>query len=589
MRATDRVAPALALALALVSGPAVSLSALAQADEAAGSDKVAERTAKSDLPLDHVRANMALPYVALGFTVDPATKTISGEARYRVEARAQLDGLAFDLDPRFVISKIRVNGQAVQWSNPDGLLSIALEHTLASGEEVQVAIAWSGTPHVAKMPPWDGGFTWSSAEDAEDNPQPWIATAIQGEGCDMFWPCIDHSSSRITLMDLAITVPEPLVAAGNGALQGVEHAQGWATWRWRAKFPNNYGVTLQIGPYELAERDYASRYGSTIPLKFWYLPGHGEGAERLLSELAQSIAFFEEVIGPYPFGDEKAGIAETPHLGMEHQTINAYGNAFKADPLGYDWLLAHEFAHEWFANQLTQTSENHMWLHEGLGTYMQPLFLEWARGRMLADAELWNNRKQIVSRVPLVPPDGERPDYMDEESAWGRDIYYKGAWVAHSLRYLLGDEAFFESLTRLVYDRPDPRPGNFVPVSRNTADFQAIAEAVSGRDLGWFFDAYLYKAPLPQLVATREGGWLDLAWESGSDRPFAMPVEVRVGGRTETVSMEGGKGRIDLGNEDAHFLLDPDNRILRYDAAIATWQAERHAAKQASPAADSSD
>jgi len=565
---------ALALAVAGFGAPAW----------AQGGQVIAERTAKSDLPLDSVRANMALPYVALSFTVDPDARSIAGEARYRVMARTALESLAFDLDPRYALSKVEVNGVAAKGSNLEGLLSIALPMPLAEGEEAQVTLQWSGRPHVAIMPPWDGGFTWSSAAGSEGNIQPWIATAIQGEGCDMFWPCIDHSSSRIALMDLAIRVPEPLVAAANGKLLGVDREGGWATWRWRAKFPNNYGVTLQIGPYALAERDYTSRYGNIIPLKFWHLPGHGKEAARLLDELAQSIAFFEEKIDPYPFGDEKAGIAETPHLGMEHQTINAYGNEFKRDPLGYDWLLAHEFAHEWFANQLTQTSANHMWLHEELGTYMQPLLLEWTRGRMLADAELWSNRKQIRSRVPLVPPDGERPDYLDEESAWGGDIYFKGAWVAHSLRYLIGDDAFFESVTRLVYGRPDPQPGNFTPVSRSTADFETIAEAVSGQDLGWFFDAYLYKGELPKLTATRHGQWLDLVWESGSEMPFAMPVEVQIGDRVETVPMANGTGRLDLGSEGAHYLLDPENRILRDDPAITAWQVERDAARTANDA-----
>ena len=295
----------------IMTSLAAGASALAVSGSAQDTAPLAERTAQSDLPLDPVRANMALPYVALSLTVDPASRSIAGEARYRVMARDALDSLAFDLAPRYAISGVTVNGAPAAWSNPDGLLSIALPAPLAAGEEAQVTVAWSGSPHVAVNPPWDGGITWATADDAEGNPQPWIATAVQGEGCDMFWPCIDHSSSRIGLMDLAVTVPEPLVVAGNGALQSAEHADGpnggWATWRWRAKYPSNYGVTLQVGPYALTEQTYTSRYGNMIPLKFWHLPGHGEQAERLLGELGQGIAFFEELIGPYPFFDEKAG------------------------------------------------------------------------------------------------------------------------------------------------------------------------------------------------------------------------------------------------------------------------------------------
>ena len=64
---------------------------------------------------------------------------------------------------------------------------------------------------------------------------------------------------------------------------------------------------------------------------------------------------------------------------MEHQTINAYGNDYKPAPEGFDWLLQHEFSHEWFGNQLTNADWDDMWLHEGFGSYMQPLYAQWLR------------------------------------------------------------------------------------------------------------------------------------------------------------------------------------------------------------------
>ena len=124
------------------------------------------------------------------------------------------------------------------------------------------------------------------------------------------------------------------------------------------------------------------------------------------------------------------------------------------------------------------------------------------------------------------------------------------------------------------------------PVSRSTADFKAIAEAVSGKDLGWFFNAYLYQAELPKLVTVRDGQWLNLTWESGSDLPFAMPVEVKVGDSIEIAPMTEGAGRIDLGSATAHYLLDPENHILRDDPAITEWQAERDAERAAQAAAE---
>ncbi len=552
---------------------ALSLSAATLAFPATASAQfappLAERTAQSDLPLEGPRADMVLGNVRLSIRVDPENRSIEGEGLYRVEARQSLSQVAFDLDPRFTIERVVVDGQVIdasQWSNPDGLLTINLPVQVGAGDFTNVVIAYEGRPHVALNAPWEGGFVWDRTPEGE----PWIATAVQGEGCDMFWPCIDHSSSRIGIMDTLVTVPNGLVAAGNGALiETITNEDDTTTFHWSARDPSNYGISLQIGPYELTERAYESRFGNTIPIQFWHLPGNNKDARRLNAEMASYLDFFESTVGPYPFGDEKAGIVETPHLGMEHQTINAYGNRFRRSPLGYDWLLAHEFAHEWFANQLTHASINHMWLHEGIGTWMQPLYLGWARGEMFYASEMWRQRQMIASRVPLVPPEGTLPDYNDREAGWGIDIYAKGAWIMHTARYLVGEEVIFPALTRLTYGTDNPAPFQIAPVNRTTDDFRLILEEMTSKDLNWFFDAYFYQAELPRLIVQQEGRSVSFEWVTPSAYVFEMPLEVQVNGSNLTLTMDDGRGEITLPDARTHFLVDPRNQILRYDESIA--------------------
>ncbi|WJY19564.1 M1 family metallopeptidase [Alteriqipengyuania flavescens] len=556
--------------LATAALPATVLPAAAQDTPAElQAPPLAERTSASGFALTAAQAATDLPHLDLMLKVDPATRTIDGMADYTVKATAPLQRAEFDLDPRFAITSVTVNGRPGRWTNDGGFLSIDLGRTLRAGQTAKVTIAWNGAPHVARRAPWDGGFVWSETPEGA----PWIATAVQMNGCDLFWPCIDHPIKEIGRLDSTIVVPEGLTAAGNGKLVGSSTEDGWTSWNWSTRNPNTYAVALNIGPYELASTEYASRFGNTIPLKFWHLPGHGEDAAELLEEMKSYLDFFEEMIGPYPFADEKVGLAETPHLGMEHQTINAYGNEFKPSPQGYDWLAQHEFSHEWFANQLTNTAPNHMWLHEGLGTYMQPLFLQWRDGEAAYQAALVTQRQGLLNRSPVVPAAPiTSAHYLDEEAGWGRDIYGKGSEMAHTLRQLIGDEAFFTTIRRIVYGRPDPRPGNFVPQFADTDDFQRIAEEESGRDLDWFFDAYLREAALPVLTATRNGGTLELAWERESGEPFPMPVEVRFDGRLETVPMTGGTGSISLGSDSMHYVLDPMNKVLRFSPAIDEWQ-----------------
>ena len=301
------------------------------------------------------------------------------------------------------------------------------------------------------------------------------------------------------------------------------------------------------------------------------------------------LDFFEEVIGPFPFGDEKVGLAETPHLGMEHQTINAYGANFKPSPLGYDGLAQHEFAHEWFANQLTNKRPNDMWLHEGLGSYMQPLFQQWRDGEAAYLATIVGQRSGVLSKSPLVPAEAiSLSHYLDADAGWGKDIYSKGSQIAHTLRALIGDEAFFRSIRRLTYGRVDPRPGNFVPQFADTADFQRIAEKESGRDLGWFFDAYLRQAALPRLVEERDGSMLTLRWQTDGGTAFPMPVDVRIGDRVVVAAMDGGSETVDLGSDDTHYVVDPMYKVLRHSPYIERWQAwmaEQQAKAEAEKAA----
>ncbi len=532
------------------------------------------RTAQTDLPLTGARGAMQIEHVDLAIVVFPEEQRIVGNGSYRITPSEEMSELQFDLDPRYAISSVDVNGEEIEassYANRDGLLTITLPQSLAAGEQATAKISYAGSPHVALNAPWEGGIVW-----AEHEGEPWIATAFQGEGCDMLWPCIDNSAHRLGSIDTMWTVPTGLIATGNGRLVSeTDNGDGTTTFHWSARDPSNYGIVLQVGPYELTEQMYESRYGNTIPIQFWHLPESAEGARALVSEMATYLDFFESKIGPYPFGEEKAGIVETPHLGMEHQTINAYGNRFRPDPLGYDWLLHHEFAHEWFANQLTHSSINHMWLHEGIGTWMQPLYLGWMHGEMYYTSEMWRQRRGIASRVPLVPPEGELPDYNDREAGWGGDIYAKGAWIMHTMRYLVGEEVLFPALTQLTYGTDNPAPGEMRPVSRTTDDFRVILEEMANKDLDWFFDAYFYHAELPRLEIEQAGRQVLFEWQTPSDYAFEMPLEVRINGSNRTLMMTGGRGELTLPDERTHFLADPDNQILRYDEAIARWRERR--------------
>ena len=313
-------------------------------------------------------------------------------------------------------------------------------------------------------------------------------------------------------------------------------------------------------------------------MQFWYLRGQEAQAKELFARFPRMLDFFEQEIGPYPFGDEKMGVVETPHLGMEHQTINAYGNNYRLNGYGYDQLLQHEFAHEWFGNQMTNADWDDMWLHEGFGTYMQPLYSQYLHGDTDYYSWLRDLRLMLRNRRPIVSGSSKTEEQVyDESTGPGQDIYNKGAVMLHSLRQLIGDKDFFDSIRLLVYGRADPKPGNFRPRYASTDEYVAIVDKVTGRDLRWFFDVYLRDAALPRLDEQHDGDTLTLRWVTEHGKPFPMPVEVQVGDTLHTLSMTHGEGQLKV-PAGSLLIVDPRAKVLRdmpYIDAYQRWMKQQ--------------
>lgn len=529
------------------------------------------------------QARVHFDHAELHFTIHPAAQSIDASATLSFTARSATDTLLLDLDRNLPISGIALDGQALAasaWSNPDGRLRIQLPTPLATGGKVRITVRYAGQPHVAKHAPWDGGFVWSHTADG----QPWIASAVEGEGCDLFWPCIDQPQGEPDLVDTWVTVPKTLAAPGNGVLIGISEEGEQHTYHWRIKHPDTYAIAINVGPFDELQANYPSRYGNTIPLQFWYLRGHEKQAKELFAGFPRLLDFFEQEIGPYPFGDEKMGVVETPHLGMEHQTLNAYGNGYRQDGYGFDRLLQHEFAHEWFGNQVTNADWDDMWLHESFGTYMQPLYSQYLNGDMDYFSWLHELRLNLRNRHPIVSGSSKTEEQVyDETTGPGQDIYNKGALMLHSLRQLIGDKDFFESVRLLVYGRPDPKPGNFSPRYASTNDYIAIVDKITGRDLRWFFDVYLRDAALPRLEVRHDGDTLTMHWVTEHAKPFPMPVEVQVGDAMHVLPMSQGEGQLRV-PQGSLLIVDPHSKLLRdlpHIAAFQQWMKQQREQKRA--------
>ncbi|MEZ5980442.1 MAG: M1 family metallopeptidase [Planctomycetota bacterium] len=509
-------------------------------------------------------------HYALDVTVEPGRRRIDGRLVMRAKLLSRTDSLVLQLDDALEVAKVELDGREVEAVHDDGLIRFA-SGELVVGSEFEVAVTYGGAPVVARNPPWDGGFTWSRSKDGS----PWIATSCQGEGADLWWPCKDHPSDEPDGMDIAVTVPDPLVVATNGRFVGKQRStDGFTKWIWKVTTPiNNYGVALAIGNYVTLTTQYQGPYADdpsdTFPFTFWVLPEEKQRAERVFEEFQKHMYVMEELCGPYPFRGDKYGVVHVPFLGMEHQSIIAYGSGFGNDPwnrMAYDSLHQHELSHEWWGNLVTCSDWSDFWIHEGIGTYMQALYLERTSGKDNYFAKMKFDRGSLANRGAVAPRGPKSSKWMyfaNREGSPGGDIYNKGSWICHTLRHLLGDETFFEVLRRWAY--PDPALERTTDGSAcrltSTDELLAIAERTSGEELEWFFHVYLRQPLLPKLEHEVEDGVLDLRWVVPDDLPFPMPVEVQVGDERVRIAMTDGKGRLEVG--DAKVVVDPDDWILR--------------------------
>lgn len=505
----------------------------------------------------------------LSLRVDPAKKFVSGTGTIEVKVVEPMSWLVLDLDPRLKVKRVRLATASaigvereVSFEQRGSKLWVFLPASPPAGTRLVAAVDYAGRPRQAVRAPWDGGFTWSKTKAGK----PWIATSVQGEGADLWWPCKDHPSDKPESFTLRIRVPSGLVVAANGRLiEVLKHEDGTQTYHWHTAFPiSNYNVALNIAPYETITTNYTSVTGETVPATYWVLPENRAKGEKLLPEMLEHLNFYERLLGPYPFRAEKYGVAETPHLGMEHQSIIAYGNNYTGGPHGYDWLHHHELGHEWWGNLVTAEDWRHFWIHEGLCTYMQALYAEEREGIMAYHHALYENRRKIKNQRAVVPENATGMQNFADS-----DAYFKGEWVIHMLRYLIGRDQTLMVLRRFAYPTPEMEQITDGSVCRfvSTADFVRHAETISGRELGWFFNLYLNQPKLPKLVSEVRDDKLLLRWETPKDYPFPMPLEIDMNGQIERIEMPDGRAELSAARY-AKARLDPRMWILKESRLI---------------------
>ncbi|MEI9957370.1 MAG: M1 family metallopeptidase [Ferruginibacter sp.] len=427
------------------------------------------------------QAIMDIRHYTINLAVDIDQKSISGFTVIDFILSQATPVLLFDLMNDLKVEKIWVNGTEAPFTHNNALITITPALPVAAGK-TSVKVKYAGKPHIAIKPPWEDGFTW--AKDTLGHP--WVAVTAEAAGGQIFFPCKNHPSDEPNEgADMIITVPKGLVVAAPGLLQKITKQKTTDTYYWQTKYTiNNYSIVFNIGDYAVITKTYTTVNGNQVPMQFYVLKAHQEKAAHQLEILAQIASVREKYFGEYPWVKEKIGIVETPHLGMEHQTMNAYGNKFRYEKIGgvdNDGLMNHEFGHEWFGNKVTVKDWADYWIQEGICSYGDMLYVRDMGGEQEYIKRFKQSSFGITNQKPVV-----QGKDIDEATAYIGDIYSKGAFFMHTLRYVIGDDIFFPALKQLstniqyTYD-------NLV----TTDDVEKLFSKAAATDLKPLFDLYL--------------------------------------------------------------------------------------------------
>lgn len=454
-------------------------------------------------------------------------KFIKGCNHIGFQANDTFSQIQVDLFANMHVDSITWQGKRLEYTREFDAVFVRFPEQIPKHSTQTIAFYYSGIPVAAKNAPWDGGFVWSR----DTRNKPFVGVAVQGVGASLWFPVKDSQFDEPDQgATVTIDVPEGLVAVSNGRLLTTSALKdGKTRWVWSVQNPiNNYNITLNIGDYE----HISDRY-KTLSLDYYVLRGNANKARIHFEEVKPMMACFEEKFGPYPFAEDGYKMVEAPFLGMEHQSAIAYGNEFKMGYFGsdvsgtgiglsFDFITIHESAHEWFGNSITSKDIADMWIHEGFTTYAESVFIECTQGYENALTYLNGQRKNIRNNAPITGNYGVA-------QPGDTDMYNKGAWLVHTLRYVINDDQKWWQILK-----------NFsLGFQKQQVDKQQVIEyfnRASGMDLSAIFDHYLHRADIPVLEVNRERK--TIRWRNTA-AAFNLPVQAEASGQTIRITPKG--------------------------------------------------
>jgi len=512
-----------------------------------------ERTIGSWRPV-HYNVNVTLN--------DQLTEIVS--ARVGLELVITKPTSLVDLDfGDLTTNSVQVESRDVPFIHKDGLLQVKPTQPFKPGQ-LTLTITYHGKPKDGLILTRDkDGHPSAVGDNWPNRLHHWI-------------PSLDHPSAKATITFNVTASTDDLVIA-NGKLDQVKPAGiGARTWTYSETVPiPPYCMIIVVGNFAKLPPLVPS---SITPLSYYVPQSDSPHAQTGFAPAAPALEMFSEIIAPYPYEKLALIVGATRFGGMENssailftQTLFNPNPAAKISPTfgiskGNVSLIAHEIAHQWFGDSVTESTWSDLWLSEGFATYFAGLFIRKYEGedafrdymQQAAEASFAYEKKNLI---PIFDRDTENLFQL-----LNANNYQKGAWVLHMLRLKLGDEIFFRGV-RNYYERHKSS-------TASTEDFRAALEQASGKSLREFFARWIYDSGHPryELIwnwdAKKKGVQIRLK-QLQAGNAFTDPVELLLVGASESRSITVSPDR----KEIVHFAnlreapkrieLDPNGMLLK--------------------------
>ena len=474
--------------------------------------------------------------------IDPVARTLRGEARIDVRWLAGAGGeLVLDFDELVVDVVETPEGKALAFRMADGKLWV--EHADA------IVVRWHGSPRRGLY------FVGPTPAEPERDVQAW--TQCQDEDAHYVFPCLDHPSVKHPWR-ISVHAPPGFEVVSNGRRDGED-------WVVEARMP------AYLFSVVVARLDMHHDHAGTLPVN--YAVPKGTPREQVLRAFEKTpamVEFLASLYGPYPWARyDQVVVYDFIFGGMENLAATTLIDSVLVDDVAaldteMDSLVVHELGHQWWGDLVTCQDWSQGWLNEGWATYTETLWFHHARGRDEGEYHLWEHLQLYLAeeggryRRPIVSYRFKNPIDM-----FDRHLYEKGALVLHTLRTLLGEEAFW-SAARLYLQRH----GNG---TAHTRHLQRAFEEVSGKQLDRFFAQYVLGAAHPCLK-------VELGWSDGQVRVsvkqtqegdevasvFVVPLIVSFGSERHSLTLDARERTFVLPCRDAPtvVVIDPDFGVL---------------------------